>query len=148
MKKTVLLIAVALLAVACTDRHSEIKDAARGYLEAMGNYRIAEAAPFATSHTREHTIPVLLALLERSDTAYINQNTPADITIHGVRMLSDTSAYVYYHKHTPITEQEDSLLMLLEDSLWLADVHLGLIPAFVFADSAALAKGQLAGGVE
>ena len=66
--------------------------------------------------------------MARSDTNYINSNRPAVITIHKTRMLSDTSARVYYHKSTPIKEIDDSATVLLEDGKWLVDVRLAPIP--------------------
>lgn len=127
--------AATVLFTACGTKH-EIRVSAKGYLNAMGNYRVADAEPYATQNTRKNSLPMLSMLVSRCDTAYINSNTPAKITIKGVRMLSDTSAYAYYHKRTPITEQEDSLLMLREDGRWLAEVRLGPIPGIVFLDSA------------
>ena len=143
---TLALLAAALLA-SCGDGGTkrEIRTAAYGYLDAMGNYRTEEAVPYASRHTREESIPVLALLISRCDTAYIHSNTPAEITVKRVRMLSDTSAYAYYHKHTPITEQEDSLLMVLEEGRWLAEVRLGPIPGFVFMDSSSVKPFALPG---
>lgn len=138
--RKIIIIAAAVLLAACGSQPTEqtrrdIEAAAYGYLDAMGNYRPNDAAPYATRLTCERSIPILAILTEKCDTAYIRSNTPADIEIKGVRMLSDTSAYAYYHKHTPITEQEDSLLMLLEEGRWLAEVRLGPIPAMLLAPS-------------
>lgn len=130
-----LLAAVLLAACGNNGTKHEIKTAAYCYLDAMGNYRVEEATPFASRYTRENSIPMLTLLVSRCDTAYIRSNTPAEITVKGVRMISDTSAYAYYHKHTPITEQEDSLLMILEGGQWLAEVRLAPIPGVAFMDS-------------
>lgn len=118
-----------LLMMACsTDPLTEqIEAAAQGYLDAMGDYRINDAAPYATRHTREHTIPAFnFIMAHTSDTAYINSNRPATITIRDTRITSDTSACVYYHKSTPIKEVDDSVIVLLEEGQWLVDVKVNL----------------------
>lgn len=129
MKKIIILCIGTILTIACSNpQKAEIEQAAQGYLDAMGNYRIDDAAPYATRHTRENAIPTLNKIMARSDTAYINSNRPAVITIHKTRMLSDTSARVYYHKSTPIKEVDDSVTVLLEENRWLVDVRLAPIP--------------------
>ncbi len=119
-----------LFLCSCKSKNAEIETTAWQYLDAMGNYRIDDAAPFATRYTRENTLPIAKDLTEKTDSNYIRSNTPAEITIRGSKKLTDTSAFVYYHKHTPITEQEDSLLMLLEEGSWLADVRIEVPPFF------------------
>ena len=111
-----------------TQHQQDIEKAAQGYLDAMGNYRIDDAAPYATLRTREKTIPTLNYLMAHSDTAYINSNRPATITLTGTTMLSDTSARVYYHKSTPLKESDDSILVVLEEGQWLVDVHIKPLP--------------------
>lgn len=120
-----------LLFIGCSNpqQHTEaIEKAAQGYLDAMGNYLIDDAAPYATRQTREKTIPTLNEIMAKADTSYINSNRPATITIKGSRMLSDTSARVYYHKSTPIKEDDDSVRVVLEDGQWLVDVRLAPLP--------------------
>lgn len=109
-----------------------IEMAAQGYLDAMGNYLINDAIPYATTQTREKTIPVLNQLMDIADTTYINSNRPATITIKGTKMLTNTSARVYYHKSTPIMEDDDSVLVILEDKQWLVDVQIKPVPILGF----------------
>ena len=128
---TLLIIVLALMAGACTSGNPEeraIRHSAKGYLEAVGNYRMDEAIPYATRHTRENTIPIFKRIMFYSDTAYMNSNKPADIKLQRVVMLSDTDAWVYYHKHTPIKDVDDSVYVCLEDGEWLVDVRLKAIP--------------------
>lgn len=126
MGKRIILLACVIAMTACANKtEKEIEEAAQGYLNAMGNYRIEEAAPYATQQTREKTIPTILNLLSlMNDTAYIKSNTPATITIQNTRMISDTLACIYYHKSTPIKEVDDSVMVLFENGKWLVDVHI------------------------
>lgn len=137
MKKYIAAIAslCLLLTVACSSRQDQIEKAAKGYLQAMGDYQMDDAIPFATNYTRENTIPTLKSMLAQADTVYVNQNRPAEITIKKTEMLSDTSATVYYHKHTPIKEADGTVTVLLEDGQWLVDVKLGPIHDLNDADS-------------
>ena len=132
MKKTTIItsVLIALFLNACNSNYNEqeIRSNAQGYLQAVGNYNFDEAIPYASKQTREKTIPIFKHLQEHADTAYVNSNRPAEFTFHNVRRLSDTTARIYYHKHTPIAEIDDSLTLLYEDGHWLADVHLGFIP--------------------
>ncbi len=128
---TILIIALSLMAGACTSRNQDeraIRRAAKGYLHAVGNYRMDEAIPYATRNTRENTIPTFKRIMFYSDTAYMNSNKPAKIKLQRVAMLSDTDAWVFYHKHTPIKDVDDSVYVCLEDGQWLVDVRLKPIP--------------------
>lgn len=130
MKRTFLVAWVPFLFLtACSNQDtSQIERSAQGYLDAMGNYLIDDAAPYATRQTREKTIPTFNRIMAICDTNYINSNRPATITLHGTKMLTDTSALVYYHKSTPIMEDDDSLLVIFEGGQWLVEVQLGPIP--------------------
>ena len=129
MKKTFFPAVITLvLLMGCNSDRQQMESNARGYLEAMGNYRIDEAIPYSTQFTRKNTLPIAKKLTEKTNPAFIQSNTPADITIKGSKRLTDTSAMVYYHKHTPITEQDDSLTLLLEDGQWLVDVRIRRMP--------------------
>ena len=132
-----LLLAMVLIAVGC-DSHrrekQEIKTVATGYLEAMGNYRIDEAVPYSSRGTCETTIKIFSRLMELTDTAYILANTPAEITITGVNIKDDSTACVHFHKHTPITEQYDSVTVILEDGQWRVDVQIKAPPFLKMED--------------
>lgn len=126
-----MLAAGALLIAACGQPKADteaIRQAATGYLEAMGAYRVADAEPFASQYTCENTLPVLARMTEVCDTAFIVANTPAEFTIAAVKVVSDSVALVAYHKHTPITDADDTLTMVLEEGCWLADVRIGPVP--------------------
>lgn len=115
---------VALMCLGCTNREQEkaqVEEAARGYLEAVGNYRFDEAVPYSSRQTVEKTLDVFNRLMKFTDTAYVNSNTPAEITITGAKVLSSNTAVAYYHKHTPITEQDDSVTVVKEEGRWLVD---------------------------
>lgn len=128
MKRTTLILGC-ILAIGCTSQETkDIEASAKGYLQAMGNYQMDEAAPYASRHTREQTIPMLKHIMSNTDTAYINANRPAVITIARSKRLTDSTARVYYHKHTPIKEVDDSVTLVLEEGHWLVDVRLAPMP--------------------
>lgn len=128
LRITILAISATMMCACGNNETKEIEQVAQNYLEAMGNYRIEEAVPFASSYTRENTLPALSSLVAIADTAYINSNRPAVITIHGNKKLSDSTARVYYHKSTPIKEMDDSINVLRENGHWLVDVRINPIP--------------------
>ena len=95
----------------------------------MGNYRIDDARPYASTPTCERTLDVLQNyILPRTDTNYIISNTPATIDILGVELLSDTTAVVSYSKTTPLQVQSGKLDMVKEDGRWCAEVIIALPP--------------------
>lgn len=129
---------LAVVACACTntaERDAAIRQAAQGYLDAVGNYRFDQAMPYASQITREHTIPTFNRIMQRADTAYTNANQPAVITLGGINMVDRHTARIAYHKHTPITEQDDSLTVVREEGRWLAEVRLGFVPFLDEPDS-------------
>ena len=132
MKRLTIILAGLILLAGCTSakQKKEVERVAYGYLDAMGNYRIDDAVEFSSTGTRETTIKVFHRMMEICDSAKLMENTPAEITVTGVRILTDTTARAYFHKHTPITEQTDSVLLILEDGHWLVDVRI-LPPPFL-----------------
>lgn len=133
--RIILLSLAALMTVACSSvQQDEIERTAQSYLEAAGDYRLDDAMPYASKHTRNVVLPFYKNIMERADTNYINSNRPADITIQSSRMLSDTTALVYYHKHTPIKDVDDSVLVVLEDGQWLVHINIA-IPGYLLTDS-------------
>lgn len=138
MRKIIYVVALFLL-VGCNNTAKEIEKVAYGYLDAMGNYRIEDARPYASKKTCENTLEVLQkSLMPKVDTNYIKSNTPATIEILGVEVLSDTTAVVNYKKTTPITVQNDGRLdMIKEDGRWSAEVIIAL-PPIVEMDSTEL----------
>ena len=134
--RTLLLaLTASLIAVACCHTvQDDIEAAAQGYLEAAGNYRLDDAMPYASSTTRKLVLPFYKKVMEKTDKNYINSNRPADISIRSTRMLTDSTARVYYHKHTPIKDVDDSVNVILEDGKWLVHVDIE-IPAILLIDS-------------
>lgn len=126
MKKIKFILAlslVTLVAANCNTEKATISDTAFKYLDAMGNYRIADAAPFATKQTQKTTLHYIQNnIMPNVDSNYIRKNTPAKIKIKGIRMVNDTIARVGYHKDTPITHQNDSITMVKRDGKWQANV--------------------------
>lgn len=123
MKKTTFipLLILLLCSTQCNTEQSLIKDTAYNYLDAMGNYRISEAAPYATKQTQEKTIRVINErIMPNMDSSYITKNTPAEITIKDVRMVNDTTAMVVYKKVTPIKRVIDSLKVVKQNGQWKA----------------------------
>lgn len=129
MKKILFSILGILLLSSCSEQKT-IEKAAYDYLDAMGNYRIEDAKPYASRQTCEKTLDVLQkSLMPKVDTNYIKSNTPATIEILGVEVLSDTTAVVNYKKTTPITVQNDGRLdMIKEDGRWCAEVIINIAP--------------------
>ena len=122
-----------LLGLASCGRNEEraIREVAYNYLDAMGNYRIAEAEPYAS----QQTIDVTLRFFENTvmpnvDSNAIAANMPAKITLHEVTIHTDSSATVSYHKSTPIKEEEGTLEMKKEKGEWKAHVVI-VVPAMI-----------------
>ena len=87
MNKTLFLTAAiaAILFSACNSNENQIRKIAFGYLDAMGNYRISDAYPYATRETQENTLKfVEEAIMPNTDTNYIKSETPATITITNI----------------------------------------------------------------
>ena len=124
-----LVISVMVLASCGSNPQKEIEKNAYGYLDAMGNYRIDDARPYASTPTCERTLDVLQKyILPKTDTNYIISNTPATIDILGVELLSDTTAVVSYSKTTPLQVQSGKLDMVKENGRWCAEVIITLPP--------------------
>ena len=130
MKRNLLWALALLLCVACASEKKDIEKAVYAYLDAMGNYKIDDARPYASIKTCETTLDVIQKnLMPKVDTNYIKSNTPATIEIQGVEVLSDTTAVVNYKKTTPITTQNDGRLdMIKEDGRWCAEVIINIAP--------------------
>lgn len=127
MKRILFIAAVALLFTACNSEERQIEKAAYGYLDAMGNYRIDDAEPFASQETRERTLPfVKNTLIPMTDTAYIQANQPATIVIDSVHILCPDTAKIVYTKTTPIKTLNGTIYMVKEEGQWLAYVPLVL----------------------
>lgn len=132
-----LMLAVGLL-TACHNDQQEVKKVAFGYLNATGNYRIDEAAPYASKDTRKRTLPFIKnKLIPITDTNYLKANVPATITIDSIWFEGD-SAWVAYTKTTPIKRLQNCVSVIREDGKWLVNVPLVLPEAITVGDTSAL----------
>ena len=112
MKRFILipsLLCAGLLMAACSSDEEKIKESAQGYLNALGNYRPAEARPYASAETCEKTLAFYEALMKYTDSSVFKNNIPATIALGEIDYSDDTSATVAFHKSTPITEQDGTL---------------------------------------
>lgn len=127
MKKTNIwfaaLIAIGLLQACGGEK--QLKEYAQGYLDAMGNYRPAEARPYASVETCEKTLAFYEALMNYTDSSVFKNNIPATIALGEISYSNDTSATVAFHKSTPITEQDGTLHMVKRGRKWLAHEVIG-----------------------
>lgn len=120
---------MAVLLASCNSQQKTIGNTAYGYLDAVANYRFDDAFPYASQRTQEVTLSFFKQLLERTDTAFINKNTPAKVTIDQVIVTSDSTAQVVYSKTTPITRQlHDTVDMVREDERWVVEWVIQDIP--------------------
>lgn len=110
------------MAAACSNQQQAIEESAYGYLDAVANYRFDDAYPYSSKFTQERILPTFKMLFAHTDTAYINSNTPGTITIQAIHQVSSDTAYVLYHKDTPITHIDDSVMMIKEEGQWKAHI--------------------------
>lgn len=135
MKKhaTIAITAAALvlaMAAACSGGESQLKKCAQGYLEAMGNYRPAEAKPYASQETCEQTLAFYEMLMEHTDSAVYRNNMPAEITLGAITYPTDTTAEVAFHKSTPATQQDGTLHLLKREGRWMVHEVIEVPPIF------------------
>ena len=125
--------------IACNGAPSsdkELRYNAEQYIQAMADYRVEDAKPYATFETQETTLDYLInVIMPNLDSTYIASNTPATITIDSIVCQNDTIAIVYYHKQTPLNAHLPAQVeMRLESGVWLAHQiiqplpFLGMIP--------------------
>jgi uncharacterized protein YceK len=134
MKKNVfVLISVAILLTGCScERAMErkaIKEVAYEYSYALGNYRLDDAAKYATTETQKRTLPTAKAMMKMVDSTYIASDTPAEIVITNVRITSDTSATAYWHKTTPRKDLNGTLELRKRNGVWQAHDLIKQAPA-------------------
>lgn len=123
------------MAAACGPDTDAISAAAQGYLDAMGNYRPADARPYASKETCEITLSFFESLMQHTDPAVYADNMPATITLGEISVEDDTLARVAFHKSTPVMEQDDTLHLVCRRGRW--QVHeVIVIPKFLQPDSA------------
>lgn len=121
---------VVTVAVACHKRQpapsaeeQPIVAAAQGYLDAMANYDMDAAIPFASRETREGTIPFFRTMIAKCDSSYIRRNTPASIQIDSIRRQpGDSTAIAFFTKTTPVQTQHQQLTLIKRQGIWQAHV--------------------------
>lgn len=125
MKSTLQLILVAslsLLAACCGSEKNLVEQSADKYLNAMANYNFFEAKKYCTPQTQQVTLDYIeKEIMPYMDSSYMQRNTPATIQIKKVKMTSDSTATVYYHKVTPINKADDSLQLIKFNEEWRAN---------------------------
>ena len=124
MKKTGIYLMAALTLVGCLtacQRDGGLRRNAKQYIQAMADYDIDRAYPYATLETQKYTLDYFKPIILILDSSYIASNTPATITIDSITHSDDTSATVYFHKKTPLQPHVTSTVeMRLRDGQWLA----------------------------
>ena len=115
-----LTLATALLLTACTSEEKRIEKTAYKYSFALANYDVDGAERYATPETVETTLQTARGLLPMVDTNYIKSDTPATIEIKHIEIIDDTSAYVTFHKHTPIKDFDHNIAIRKRGRHWLA----------------------------
>lgn len=131
-------IIVSLTLTSCSSPSSErhLKHNAKHYVQAMADYRVEDAMPYATPETQQITLNYLLKnIMPHMDTNYIHSNTPAKITLDSVKYSNDSVATVFYRKTTPLVDNMQATIeMHLHNGEWLAHQiiqglpFLGMIP--------------------
>lgn len=128
--KIILIIAVLLLCVGTAsfltgNPKRVIKEVAYNYLDAMANYRIDDAAPFCTMETQNGILRIGRNLVDAVEPGYIESDTPAKIRIKKVKLTSDTTATVSFHKSTPIKQQDGEVNLVFRDGEWKVHILMG-----------------------
>lgn len=120
-------VAIGLLQ-ACGGGEKQLREYAQGYLDAMGNYRPAEARPYASQQTCEKTLAFYETLMAFTDSSVFLNNIPAQITLGEITYSDDTCATVAFHKSTPSRQQDGTLHMVKRDRRWVVHEVLNLPP--------------------
>lgn len=120
--QTVLLACLSLLTACCGSEKKLVEHSADKYLNAMANYNFFEARKYCTPSTRQVTLSYIeKEIMPYLDSSYMEKNTPAEIKIKRVKMTSDSTATVFYHKTTPIKSVDDSLQLVKFKDEWRAN---------------------------
>ena len=101
-KEFVVLTLLSVFFISCNQEEKRIEQVAQAYLDALANYRVEDAKPYATEETCNTTLLIAEQLVTMVDTAYIISDTPATIDIQEVAIENDSMAVVKYVKNTPI----------------------------------------------
>lgn len=113
------MLAAALLFTACANDQEQIKQSAQGYLDAMGNYRPADARPYSTQQTCDVTLAFFEHIMQFTDSSVYSNNIPAEITIGDITITDDTTATAAFHKSTPSVQQDGTINLVKRQGRWL-----------------------------
>ena len=108
---------ILLACASCHNDDKQIRDAAQGYLDAMGNYRPADARPYASKETCDSTLDFFEQVMKTTDPSSYSNNMPAKITL-GEIAVEDSLAEIEYHKSTPTNEQDGTLHLVKREGQW------------------------------
>lgn len=117
-----MLASLSMLAACCGSEKKLVEHSADKYLNAMANYNFFEAKKYCTPKTRQVTLSYIeKEIMPHLDSNYMQKNTPATIKVKRIKMTSDTTATVFYHKTTPIKSVDDSLQLVKFKDEWRAN---------------------------
>lgn len=126
----IICVLVPLLLVGCTTTEQQIRRSAQHYLDATSRYDVADACLYCTPETADGLRLLDTTVMRIVDSSYIQRNMPATVKITSINMTSDTTAEVEYHKHTPVSDFDGKVDMVLRDGDWLASVKI-VVPNFL-----------------
>lgn len=110
---------IPMLMVACKTEEKKVETVAYRYLDAIGNYRFAEARAYATQQTCDVTLDFYQnVVIPHTPPQALESNLPAKITIKEVSVVDDTTAWATFHNKAPKTEHDDTVRLVKEDGEW------------------------------
>lgn len=112
--------ALALLLAGCDRNEKQARKVGYNYAYAMANYRVQEAAQYATEETKNTTLVIAQRLTDAVGEEYVKSDTPAKVEIVKYSQLDDTTAVIEFHKTTPIKNSNFPLLMRKRNGQWMA----------------------------
>lgn len=112
--------ALALLLVGCDRNEKQARKVGYNYAYAMANYRVQEAAQYATEETKNTTLVIAQRLTDAVGEEYIKSDTPAKVEIVKVNRIDDTTTVIDFIKNTPIKKDvKFSSLIRKRNGRWL-----------------------------
>ena len=112
--------ALALLLAGCDRNEKQARKVGYNYAYAMANYRVQEAAQYATEETKNTTLVIAQRLTDAVGEEYIKSDTPAKVEIVKVNRIDDTTTVIDFIKNTPIKKDvKISSLIRKRNGRWL-----------------------------
>ena len=134
--RLIFLITISLVFSACNSEKQEIKKVAENYLDAMANYRIEEAEPYATEETRNITLRFAEEVIMPHLTPnVIPDNTPASVEITSVKITTDSTATVNYTLTRPLLTTNDTINLLKRNNEWRIHFVVDVTPLLIMLNS-------------